>query len=182
MPDAPDVLKQPPNYPSSRHASHTFSHSPSVPQILAYMIVTAEILVYFLCLRQLYENYIVLGLYCGFGVIVLVSGAICSATNPTDVVVYHYKWSKLDKSVLFDTDFSQNCYCEHCDSFCANKSKHCKVCNRCAASFDHHCIWINNCVGSSNYRSFILLILVTFAHLLMFIVAGALMTIYSPCR
>jgi hypothetical protein len=101
---------------------------------------------------------------------------ICSLTNPTDRAIYQYKWSKHNKNIKFTTDYSQNCYCEYCDSFCAMKSKHCRVCNRCTANFDHHCIWINNCVGSANYRSFMTMVIVTFCHLAVFIVAGAIMS------
>jgi hypothetical protein len=37
--------------------------------------------------------------------------SICSLTNPTDMLVYHYKWSKHDKNIKFSTDYAQNYYC-----------------------------------------------------------------------
>lgn len=117
-----------------------------------------------------------MGIYIASAFFVILFCLICSLSNPTDRVVYHYKWSKHTKSVKFDSDFLQNYYCEYCDSFCAVKSKHCKVCNRCTADFDHHCIWINNCVGSHNYKSFFALILCTFLHFILYIIGGALAT------
>lgn len=50
--------------------------------------------------------------------------------------------------------------CSLCCTFVSENSKHCSRCNRCVARFDHHCKWLNNCVGGSNYRLFILTILV----------------------
>ena len=41
-----------------------------------------------------------------------------------------------------------------------DRSKHCGVCNRCVDEFDHHCDWLNNCVGRSNYKLFIVLIII----------------------
>lgn len=175
MPSAPDTSSQPPNYPRVRHASHTFSHTPSLPQLFAYLSVAAELVIYYVCLHRLYLNYILLGVYSASAGLVIAFALICSCTNPTDRMVYLYKWSKYSKEVKFESDFSTNYYCEYCDSFCNVKSKHCRVCNRCTSNFDHHCIWINNCVGSENYRSFFALIVCTFCHFVLFEIAGALM-------
>lgn len=106
----------------------------------------------------------------------IITAAISSCSDPTDKVVYHYKWSKVAKNVEFNSDYATTFYCEHCDSFCSLKSKHCRICNRCVDKFDHHCIWINNCVGEINYRIFFVLILCTLAHMTIFMAAGALMT------
>ena len=106
----------------------------------------------------------------------IVSAIISSCSNPTDPIVYRYKWSKIDKKIEFDSDFSKSYYCEYCDSFCSLKSKHCRICNRCVERFDHHCIWINNCVGEQNYGMFFILIVSTFFHMIMFLIAGGVMS------
>jgi palmitoyltransferase len=49
-------------------------------------------------------------------------------------------------------------YCDVCESYVGDRSKHCGDCNRCVDVFDHHCKWMNNCVGEKNYKAFIILI------------------------
>lgn len=106
-----DLNLQPPNYPSTRHASHTFSHSPSIPQIISYVCIIAEIIIYFVCIHQKYQNYILMGFYILSGILMIITAAVCSSTNPTDKVIYYYKWSKIDKSVRFTIDYTLSCYC-----------------------------------------------------------------------
>lgn len=106
----------------------------------------------------------------------MINAIWCSLSNPTDLIVYHYKWSKHDKTIKFEPNYNENYYCQFCESFCSLKSKHCRICNRCTSEFDHHCIWINNCVGSKNYKSFILLIFSTFLHIVVWIVGASIVT------
>lgn len=96
----------PPNYPAPKHATHSFSHSPSVPQMVAYCFICCEIVVYFGCLHSINPNYILFGFYCASTVLMLVFAAICSFSNPTDSVVYLYKWHKYDKSVKFEPNYN----------------------------------------------------------------------------
>lgn len=42
-------------------------------------------------------------------------------------------------------------YCDVCQAYVGDRSKHCGDCNRCVELFDHHCKWMNNCVGAKNY-------------------------------
>lgn len=89
-----NIEDQPPNYPKASHGSHGFSLGPSFAQVASYIIITAEIVVFFVCVHQVLQNYVILGLYVGFGVLMIVSALVCSCSNPTDMLVYHYKWSK----------------------------------------------------------------------------------------
>jgi palmitoyltransferase len=41
------------------------------------------------------------------------------------------------------------------------ESKHCKRCDRCVRGFDHHCRFVNQCVGARNYRTFIVLVIIS---------------------
>lgn len=55
-------------------------------------------------------------------------------------------------------DESLEYYCDVCDAYVGDRSKHCGDCNRCVELFDHHCKWMNNCVGAKNYWDFLFLI------------------------
>lgn len=87
-----------------------------------------------------------------------------TSANPTDRMVYYYKWSQYDKKMGFKVDYEKVLFCLNCDSYCLTESKHCRVCNRCVSNFDHHCMWFNNCVGDRNYISFFVSILAALAY------------------
>jgi hypothetical protein len=64
-------------------------------------------------------------------------------------------------------------WCQICDTFVNESSKHCSSCNRCSYGFDHHCNWLNTCVGGKNYRDFYQLIWIYSFYLAWFgVVAG----------
>ena len=51
-----------------------------------------------------------------------------------------------------------NLFCNLCNMYVSEQTKHCKSCDRCCEGFDHHCEWLNYCVGIANYEIFIKLI------------------------
>lgn len=138
--------KPPPNYHHFNHATHTFSHAPSAPQIFSYCIILSEIVSYYVCIHSIINNWVLFGLYTFSVLLVVATTCITSLSDPTDKIVYNYKWSKY-KNETFMEETAAYYLCEYCDSYCQQKSKHCRICNRCVDNFDHHCIWINNCIG-----------------------------------
>lgn len=128
------------------------------------MIIIASICIYFSCVWSLLQNTALIVLLCLSGIIMVLSSAYCTLSDPTDRIIYYYKWSKFDKNIKFAPDYSQTIYCDLCDSFCQLKSKHCKECNRCVNMFDHHCMWFNNCVGNKTYVYFVISIFSAFSY------------------
>ncbi|XAR61517.1 Protein S-acyltransferase [Bertholletia excelsa] len=57
-------------------------------------------------------------------------------------------------------------FCTLCHAEVRKFSKHCRSCAKCVDGFDHHCRWLNNCVGRKNYITFICLMAVSLAWLL----------------
>jgi palmitoyltransferase len=45
-------------------------------------------------------------------------------------------------------------WCQLCNCYVNETSKHCGACNRCSYEFDHHCNWLNTCVAHNNYWNF----------------------------
>jgi palmitoyltransferase ZDHHC1/11 len=144
--------------------------------VAAYCLISASIAVYFSCTNVLHSSSLLLFLYCLFGAVMILSAARATLANPTDRVVYSYKWSLQEKRVTFVVDYERVLYCLHCDSYCLATSKHCRVCNRCVSNFDHHCMWFNNCVGDRNYPSFFISLFATLSYALIAIVHTAIAT------
>ena len=82
--EAIDITKKPPNYPANKHSSHSFSHRPSCAQIIAYLVIGGEYIVYFTCIMDLLGEWVVSGLYIGTGVLMLAFAIVASCSNPTD--------------------------------------------------------------------------------------------------
>ena len=65
------------------------------------------------------------------------------------------KWNPTDNNVLltrkqlscgqFPEQGDFKYFCEICNSYVSEKSKHWGDCNKCVESFDHHCKWLNSC-------------------------------------
>ena len=79
-------------------------------------------------------------------------------TTPTDILVLKQRELKAKKEtfnpIWYDTGKPMDLYCNICDAYVQERTKHCGSCNRCCEEFDHHCNWLNNCIGTANYRNF----------------------------
>ena len=77
---------------------------------------------------------------------------------PTDILVLRQRELKANNEkfdpVWHDTGLPMDLYCNICDSYVQERTKHCGSCNRCCEEFDHHCNWLNNCIGTANYKNF----------------------------
>ncbi len=87
---------------------------------------------------------------------VLVTAALCTASDPTDPAVYAHRKAMKTRSAFDLSVYSA--MCTLCGTVVDATSKHCGRCNRCVNCFDHHCKWLNNCIGGRNYRLFATLI------------------------
>ena len=87
---------------------------------------------------------------------------ICTGTSPTDILVVRQRECTYRKEIFRatwdDTGEMMDLYCNVCEAYVMERTKHCGPCNRCCEEFDHHCKWLNNCVGYANYQSFTSLI------------------------
>lgn len=137
----------PPNYDLNLHATNGFSHKPSPAQIISYLVIIASITIYFTSVLPTLNIIILLILYIIFGTLMIISAGWATAIDPTDRVVYYFKWTRINHNISFNADYDKILFCEFCDSYCWANSRHCRTCNRCTSQFDHHCMWFNNCVG-----------------------------------
>ncbi|CAD8085377.1 unnamed protein product [Paramecium sonneborni] len=55
-------------------------------------------------------------------------------------------------------NYKLDSYCDICEAYVNENTKHCKHCNRCCKDFDHHCKWVNNCIGKVNYKIFMVMV------------------------
>ncbi|XP_021907301.1 probable protein S-acyltransferase 19, partial [Carica papaya] len=70
-------------------------------------------------------------------------------------------------------------FCTLCNAEVRKYSKHCRSCDKCVDAFDHHCRWLNNCVGRKNYVTFISLMAISLAWLI--IEAGVGIAVLVRC-
>jgi len=110
-----------------------------------------------------------------FMLIILISGYICTATDPSDTILIESVNAR-NNNVPYNPP-SKEFFCNVDMTFVNESSKHCKRCNRCTEDFDHHCKWINNDVGSKNYKSFIALIMGVLAYLLIYLAMAVVLTV-----
>jgi hypothetical protein len=116
----------PPNYNSKIHSRHGFSKCPSSTQILSYFVIISSIIIYFTCIWPFCPNLPLLILLSLSGLTMVFTSAYCTFLDPTDRLIYYYKWSRYDKKIQFSPDYGQTTFCDACDSYCQLKSKHCK--------------------------------------------------------
>lgn len=48
----------------------------------------------------------------------VLAAARATSANPTDRMVYYYKWWQHDKKMGFKVDYEKVLFCLHCDSYC----------------------------------------------------------------
>ncbi|CAI2373842.1 unnamed protein product [Moneuplotes crassus] len=95
--------------------------------------------------------------------------------NPTDLEVL--KSRELMSKGIIPEKGKLTFFCQVCESYVSERSKHCGSCNRCVENFDHHCKWLNNCIGGKNYKTFILLIILVGIQTCYYTISGILYTI-----
>jgi 7-cyano-7-deazaguanine synthase in queuosine biosynthesis len=77
---------------------------------------------------------------------VIIFATYATVIDPTDMnVLMEREAKRLGKELEEIEDLEY--YCDACESYVGDRSKHCGDCNRCVDVFDHHCKWMNNCVG-----------------------------------
>jgi hypothetical protein len=65
------------------------------------VIIAVSIAIYFSSIMPLRHEVVVIVLYAVFGGLMVLSSAAATLIDPTDRVVYYYKWSKFDKNISF---------------------------------------------------------------------------------
>lgn len=98
--------------------------------------------------------------YFVLSVMVVVSAVKATISDPSDPTIELHRIAQA-RGVRFDSS-KYEYFCDVCDTFVEDSSKHCGACNRCVNKFDHHCKYLNNCVGAKNYHLFFRLIVTVF--------------------
>jgi len=88
-------------------------------------------------------------------------------SDPTDRNVIYERQCRKEKIEVEENDELEY-FCDVCEAFVHDRTKHCGDCNRCVDLFDHHCKWLNNCIGGKNYSYFLILISILCAKTLVF--------------
>ena len=89
-------------------------------------------------------------------------------SDPTDRNVVYERECRKEGVEPEDND-ELEFFCDVCEAYVHDRTKHCGDCNRCVDLFDHHCKWLNNCVGGANYALFIGLVIVLWAKTVVFV-------------
>jgi len=102
-------------------------------------------------------------LYSIFFIFLAIFWLLATLSNPTDNLSERYKTNDIAALNNFLSELAKNPaqypYCQICQCYVNKSSRHCKSCNRCVTNLDHHCKWLNNCIGQSNYRIFVLILI-----------------------
>jgi hypothetical protein len=101
----------PPNYKLTEHATNGFSIKPSPAQIISYIMIAFSISVYFSCTNWIQSNTPLFILFIILTLTVIISSALATWVDPTDRVVYYYKWSRHDKTVSFSPQYDKMLFC-----------------------------------------------------------------------
>ena len=127
---------------------NTFSQRVEISQIIAYCLVIAQLIIFLAGVQTNYVSLtyrIVMNLFILTAFCVMVLAAVkVSLIDPVDSILLEYRNGDQQKVI----SMLDHClYCDTCNSYVQNTSKHCRLCNRCVDKFDHHCKWVNNCIG-----------------------------------
>ena len=94
----------------------------------------------------------------------VISTVRVTKSDPTDPTVAFVRYLN-NLPVADQNNYSEyvqsraSMFCNICETFVMEKSKHCVECNRCCAEFDHHCRWVSNDIGGLNYVIFLRMLL-----------------------
>ena len=156
---------------------NTFSRTPSPAQIASYVVIAIETAFFYAFVQPNFTSstpqIIFITLYSLSVVALIITTVICSCVDPSDNVMIECKKGNHSK---FSNQLNMLLYCDYCQSYVAENSRHCRQCDRCVENFDHHCMWINNCVGSKNYKAFVAMIVSAFANLFIFSLSAIILT------
>lgn len=133
-------------------------------QVIAWIILGIDFLIeisimswYYAFLSHWVYTLVNLFVYIALTLVICGSGGYATTVDPTDENIRFSRIAKKKGKEMEETD-EYEYYCDVCQSYVGDRSKHCGDCNRCVDVFDHHCKWMNNCVGDRNYKAFIVLI------------------------
>ncbi|CAD8170984.1 unnamed protein product [Paramecium octaurelia] len=137
---------------------HGCSQLPTVYQLLTYLLYFPNILTCFLLISLLDESaihFIMLGL---LTILSLFSSGKTTLSCPTDqFLLLQLEYRNQGKLFAYE-NYKLESYCDICEAYVKENTKHCKHCNRCCQDFDHHCKWVNNCIGNLNYKIFMMMV------------------------
>ncbi|CAD8082900.1 unnamed protein product [Paramecium sonneborni] len=137
---------------------HGCSQPLTLYQSLTYLLYFPNILNCFLQISLLDEqaiHFIILGL---LTIISLFSSIKTTLSCPTDeFLLLQVEYRRQGKHFNYE-NYKLDSYCDICEAYVKENTKHCKHCNRCCQDFDHHCKWVNNCIGKLNYKIFMMMV------------------------
>ncbi|CAK74064.1 unnamed protein product (macronuclear) [Paramecium tetraurelia] len=149
----------------NNYIRHGCTQTPTLYQLLTYLLYFPNMLTCFLLISLLDESathFILLGL---LTLLSLFSSIKTTLSCPTDdFLIQQVQHRRMGKPFNYESQ-KLDSYCDICDAYVKENTKHCKHCNRCSQEFDHHCKWVNNCVGNKNYKIFIMMITTTMLQL-----------------
>ncbi|CAD8079212.1 unnamed protein product [Paramecium primaurelia] len=134
------------------------TQQPTLHQLITYILYFPNLLICFFLISLLDYfaiHFSILGI---LTLISLFSSAKATLSHPTDKFIIKQYQTHLQGQNFDHASYKLESFCEICDAYVQEHTKHCKNCNRCCQGFDHHCKWINNCVGNLNYNLFLLMI------------------------
>ncbi|CAD8088791.1 unnamed protein product [Paramecium sonneborni] len=131
---------------------------PTLHQLLTYILYFPNLLNCFLLISVLDQIAIHYSILSILTMISLFSSFKTTLSCPIDQVIIKQIQTRLQGQSFDFGNHKLDSFCEICQLYVQEQTKHCKNCDICCQGFDHHCKWINNCIGNLNYKLFILMI------------------------